>query len=171
MITVVNKRSGGKGIYIGRGNKHNKGSVLGNPFKMKHEGDRDRVVHQYHQWLEQHFQQDPNGLVCQEVHRIANQVKRGRNVNLVCWCAPKRCHGDIVKAKVEELLNSSAEATSNSPSKPANGSTTNNHQKQRAVRSNGGSWNISRQAQQPCPRWDSPQFRLNDESAFPPLGT
>ena len=102
MITVVNKRKGGKGIYIGRGNKHTAGSVLGNPFKMKHEGDRDRVVEAYRIWLESQLKLD--GEVKQEIRRIADLSRAGRQVNLVCWCAPKRCHGDIVKEVVEGIL-------------------------------------------------------------------
>lgn len=102
MITVQNKRQGGKGIYIGRGNKHNAGSVLGNPFKMKHEGDRDRVVEAYRVWLENHMNKEDE--VKQEIHRIAAKVKAGRSVNLVCWCAPKRCHGDVIKEAVAGLL-------------------------------------------------------------------
>lgn len=102
MITVQNKRKGGKGIYIGRGNKRTPGSVLGNPFKMKHEGDRDRVVEEYRSWLEDQMKQE--GSVREEIYRLADLAKAGNAVNLVCWCAPKRCHGDVVKETVERIL-------------------------------------------------------------------
>lgn len=45
-IHVVNKRTfKGEGIYVGRP------SILGNPFKMKDEADRERVIQEYRTWL------------------------------------------------------------------------------------------------------------------------
>ena len=114
-IQVVNKRQlhhlhGGKNVYIGRGNRHMKGSPLGNPFKMKCETDRDYVVEQYDAWLtnEMKNQDSPARKELYRLVQIAQQNDSQRQpMNLICWCAPKRCHGDIVKMKILNELSSS----------------------------------------------------------------
>lgn len=95
-IQVVNKKNGGRGLYIGRP------SILGNPFKMNRETERDDVVEQYRVWLMKELKK--NGNVRDKIREIARQVTAGETVNLVCWCAPKRCHGDVVKEVVEQVL-------------------------------------------------------------------
>ena len=68
-------------VYIGRGGK------WGNPFVIDKHGTRDEVCDKHADWLR-------------------NQVKTGRitledlaelhGKDLVCFCAPKRCHGEIL---------------------------------------------------------------------------
>uniref|UniRef100_A0A7R9ZSY3 DUF4326 domain-containing protein n=1 Tax=Craspedostauros australis TaxID=1486917 RepID=A0A7R9ZSY3_9STRA len=117
-IVVTNKRSAAKkgrgksraanrkdaGIYIGRGSRFQQGSPLGNPFKMKVEADRDDVVDKYQCWLAEEML-DEDGAARSEILRIAELVMTSqRPIHLVCWCAPKRCHGDIIKQFVEKIV-------------------------------------------------------------------
>lgn len=95
-ITVVNKKLGGRGEYIGRP------SLLGNPFVMRSESERERVVRQYEQWLRAQIQRR-NPAVCGELNRLYHIAMSG-DLNLVCWCAPRACHGDVVKKVLEEKL-------------------------------------------------------------------
>lgn len=63
-------------IYIGHPSK------WGNPFMIGRDGDRDEVCAKY---LEHLYQ---TGLI--------DQVSELRGRDLVCWCAPLACHGDIL---------------------------------------------------------------------------
>lgn len=78
---VLNKHSHGipkDSVYIGRGSK------WGNPFKIGVDGDRREVIEKFEKW----FIEDPARV------RDAKIELRGRN--LVCYCAPQKCHGDFL---------------------------------------------------------------------------
>ena len=81
MPNVLNKHRDGvpKGaVYIGRPSK------WGNPFVIGQDGDRDEVIAKYRHWLmSQH-----------ELVAAARRELVGRD--LVCFCAPKSCHGDVL---------------------------------------------------------------------------
>jgi len=47
------------------------------------------------------FQPSP---AAQEIERIVKAVKEGKDVQLVCNCKPKPCHGDIIKEAIERNL-------------------------------------------------------------------
>lgn len=80
---ILNKHRSGiprNAVYIGRG------SDWGNPFEIGKDGDRAEVIEKYRNWL-----RGQNDLLS----RIEPELK---NKNLVCYCAPKACHGDILLA-------------------------------------------------------------------------
>jgi len=98
-VHVVKKPTHGE--YIGRG------SPLGNPFHLGHDGDRDQVVdafdHYIHTILNDHTHpQRPQ--ITKELNRLLDIARRKGHVNLQCFCAPKRCHGDVIKEILDELL-------------------------------------------------------------------
>jgi hypothetical protein len=64
----------------------------GNPYPMHMESDRDFVCDRYAEWFVK--QELQNKLDIDEL----KDVKR-----LGCWCSPKRCHGDYLKMRIEEL--------------------------------------------------------------------
>jgi len=75
-------------VYIGRGN----GSIWGNPFFLKNPKDdveRDVVLEKYKEWLSKQPE-------------LLGRVKELKGKVLGCWCAPRKCHGDILA----ELANS-----------------------------------------------------------------
>lgn len=76
-------------VYIGRPSK------WGNPFVIGKDGSREEVIAKYRLWL----------LARPEVVAAAKSELRGKN--LVCFCAPLACHGDVLI----EVANS-AESTS-----------------------------------------------------------
>lgn len=41
--------------------------------------------------------------VCTAVHSMAQRVRRGERLRLLCWCRPKRCHADNIAAAVLKL--------------------------------------------------------------------
>lgn len=92
-VYVVNKKQfEGEGIYIGRP------GILGNPFAIGRDGDRAEVIRKYRMWLWE--QVKARGRVFAELLRIKRMAECG-DVYLICWCAPKACHGDVVKACID----------------------------------------------------------------------
>lgn len=100
MISVVNKythQPTAKDVYIGRG------SALGNPFThLPHAtkakvlvADRETAVNRYREYLNQQIQEG-NTEILNELKRI-KELSRHGDVNLLCFCAPKACHGDVIK--------------------------------------------------------------------------
>lgn len=69
-------------VYIGRGSK------WGNPYRIGPDGTREDVLRQYREFLIR-----SPGLL-QEVPALRGKI-------LVCYCAPKGCHGDILKLFAE----------------------------------------------------------------------
>lgn len=96
MITIVNRKTyRGEGVYIGRP------SLLGNPYRIGEDGDRDEVIAKYRTWLWQQIRQ--RGAVYHELLRLAEIVRNG-DLYLICWCKQidreVGCHGDILKSAI-----------------------------------------------------------------------
>ncbi len=80
MCRVLNKRKSGipaGAIYIGRGSK------WGNPFRIGPDGDRATVIAKHERWL-------------REQHHLLRAIDELRGHDLVCFCAPLACHGDLL---------------------------------------------------------------------------
>jgi len=73
----VSKRSSATQLYIGRPSK------WGNPFVIGRDGSRAEVIAKYRAWI-----------VAQPALMNALDELRGRD--LICWCAPLACHGDVL---------------------------------------------------------------------------
>ena len=121
-IRVVNARAhraiaGSLSVYIGRPGSFERAqglcgrelldySVLGNPFMMGGEGRRAKVIDEYRRWLWGKMK-DPDSKQLWAIKHLAS-ISMGHDgrypVNLVCWCAPLPCHGDVIKAAIEWLL-------------------------------------------------------------------
>lgn len=65
-------------IYIGRGSK------WGNPYPITRDISRTVVLEMF-----EHF----------VLHKLDLEPLRGKN--LVCYCAPLRCHGDLILKRLE----------------------------------------------------------------------
>jgi hypothetical protein len=97
MITVVNKYKEPNHIYCGRG------SLLGNPFKMIDESERDLVCEKYEKYFYEQIEVVKNEVMLKELRIIYKQALDG-DVNLGCYCSPKRCHCDTIKRFVEHKI-------------------------------------------------------------------
>ena len=109
MIQVVNKSKHSptkNDIYIGRG------SILGNPYTGSKElsktkalfqcDSREEAISKYRTYIENKLiEKDPD--ICNEFNKLYKKAKNG-NINLVCYCKPKDCHGDVIKEIVEKQL-------------------------------------------------------------------
>ena len=97
MTIRVGKKWDKDAQYIGRG------SPLGNPFFMADESQRDKVCDQYQVWFEAKIAaKDP--AVMQELERLHSLAQQG-DLILGCYCAPKRCHGETIKAYLDCFFN------------------------------------------------------------------
>ena len=72
-------------VYIGRVNARYRlpASKWANPFAVKREADREAAIASYERWL---GSQPQLMAALRELH--------GRD--LVCWCVPLPCHGDVL---------------------------------------------------------------------------
>ncbi len=112
-IMVVNGknlvRSGGKRFYVGRSGSYRKElgedlSGLGNPFVMGRDGGREEVVEKYGKWLFPKLRKGVESKEKELFFRIVEEVESGNDIELVCWCKPALCHGDVLKKFVEMYL-------------------------------------------------------------------
>lgn len=71
-------------VYIGRGSK------WGNPFVIGVHGNREEVIDKYKDYLLKDIS-------------LMNSLPELKGKNLVCYCKPLACHGDILKELVEIL--------------------------------------------------------------------
>lgn len=65
-------------VYVGRPSK------WGNPFVIGRHGDRDQVCEMYEAWL---WTQP----------KLVNALHELRGKTLGCWCAPHRCHAELLE--------------------------------------------------------------------------
>lgn len=65
-------------VYVGRPSK------FGNPFKVEKPSDRGVMVEKFREWI------------YTQPELIAAIKKELKGRYLVCWCAPKACHADIL---------------------------------------------------------------------------
>lgn len=90
-------------IYIGRSSKGK--SPLGNPFVITGSTSRADVCKQYRLYINQRIK-DNNQPIKKELNRIFKLVMKGKNVNLLCYCAHKglECHGDEIKKIIDTAV-------------------------------------------------------------------
>ena len=108
MINVVNKKTHEEtpyDYYIGRP------SPIGNPYShLPHSihakyivDTRDEAINNYEEWLKYKImEKDP--VILKELKKIIDFYKTKGEINLLCWCDPKRCHGDVIKKFLEGKL-------------------------------------------------------------------
>lgn len=76
-MRVVHSKRDAYDVYIGRPSK------WGNPFVVGKDGSREEVISKYRAWI----LEQPELL--RSLWEIEGKV-------LGCWCAPEKCHGDVL---------------------------------------------------------------------------
>lgn len=79
-------------------------SVLGNPFVMRSEMERDSVCDKY----ELHFKSKVKNKDYMFMNELCNLLKLYEGygkLRLFCWCSPKRCHAETIKKYIEFVVN------------------------------------------------------------------
>lgn len=84
MTTVVNCKKSLYDIYIGRPSK------WGNIFIIGKDGTRDEVIQKYKEWI----MTQPELL--KDLPELKNKI-------LGCFCAPNKCHGDVLVELIGDM--------------------------------------------------------------------
>ena len=107
MITIINLKTDALPdgwIYIAGENRKLilPASPLASPWTLDKESDRPIVMEKYkrHLWGELKCYDSPARL---ELFRLVRLAKEG-DLCLGCYCAPRQCHGDIIKAAIEWII-------------------------------------------------------------------
>lgn len=104
MIEIINMRSGEQlklGVPV---IPVDRGTALGNPFYMADETQRDKVCDQYQEYFDKKVKEKTDERFMRELRAIYKIAKEEGGVYLACWCAPKRCHAETIKAFLEQYL-------------------------------------------------------------------
>lgn len=91
-------------VYIGRG------TPLGNNWSFHPStsaqylvGNREEAVGQYRLWLWDQIQRG-NNPAATTLNQLKERALKGEKLSLACSCSPQLCHGDVVKAAIEHLI-------------------------------------------------------------------
>lgn len=108
MIKVVNKKTHkptSDDFYIGRG------SCMGNPYHHKESNHPQAMfnvntldeclegykIHLGREWIS-------DGEIRNFMDNLVERELNDRDTNLVCYCSPNKCHGDVIKEVVEDMV-------------------------------------------------------------------
>lgn len=97
MIKIGNLKSGDEGEYCGRP------SVLGNPFSIHGSITRDYVCDLYEKWLSKKIEEKDSDII-DELTRLYKLYEKEKELTLLCFCAPLRCHCETIKKVLEDGL-------------------------------------------------------------------
>lgn len=78
-------------------------SPLANPYKVNRESEREEKLHLYRTWLEEKLD-DPMGDESEYLDRAVNVLLKQKEINLTCWCSPKRCHAEVIASYISERV-------------------------------------------------------------------
>eukprot|EP00162_Nutomonas_longa_P006332 comp16902_c0_seq1/m.27647 comp16902_c0_seq1/g.27647 ORF comp16902_c0_seq1/g.27647 comp16902_c0_seq1/m.27647 type:complete len:143 (+) comp16902_c0_seq1:111-539(+) len=92
--SAKNEYIGRKGVVFVNGSRFPKvDSVFANPFKISPKTPRSSVIADFREYIETRLQSDP---------QLKKQLLLLRGKNLGCWCAPDKCHGDVLLELIEK---------------------------------------------------------------------
>jgi hypothetical protein len=89
-------------VYCGREWAGWHESPLANTHKAQAESERAAVIAKYKATLWQDIK--TNGPMLQELTKLQRRLEQGETISLGCWCAPKACHCDVIRAAVLWLM-------------------------------------------------------------------
>ena len=75
---------------------------LGNPFHMGKDGNRKEVIEKYKVYFDQKMIEDKE--FRDKFYQMCKRYKHCDQIQLVCWCYPAQCHGEVIKKAMEEIL-------------------------------------------------------------------
>lgn len=77
-------------------------SVLGNPFYMRDESQRDAVCEQYKEYFNNKIKTS-TAFMC-ELSVLQTLYKEHEKLRLFCWCSPKKCHAETIRDYILEKV-------------------------------------------------------------------
>lgn len=87
--------------YVGKKNSSFflEGSSLANPFTLKKESERESVLEQYKEWLDEQLK-DPMSDQSIELYELINDLRTEGSITLGCFCKPKKCHAEYIAENI-----------------------------------------------------------------------
>lgn len=79
--------------------KVDRSTKLGNPFYMHNESERDEVCDKYEKWFWENYNEPFYDYLSEIAYAACT-----KDIALGCWCYPKRCHAETIKAHLEWYL-------------------------------------------------------------------
>lgn len=76
--------------------------ILGNPFRMQSEDEREIVVRKFYHYLREEYVK--RGDIYNELIKLSSIIKEGKDLYLLCCCSPKLCHGEIIARAVMGII-------------------------------------------------------------------
>jgi hypothetical protein len=79
--------------------------LMGNPIPLEDKDDddmRDSVLLEYREYFQKEYAGNP--AFRQRIQYFADLVKSGKKLGLRCWCHPKKCHGNVIIEKINQLV-------------------------------------------------------------------
>lgn len=81
-------------------------SIFGNPFilnDINNVKERDHVCDMYEEWFYDKVKTDH--IFQHQINELVNIYKIYGKLRLFCWCVPKRCHAETIKAYIIKQIN------------------------------------------------------------------
>ena len=73
---------------------------VGNPYPLDDEANRDEVCDKYQVWFDDKIKvKDPK--VMGYLTALKTYLLKNGKIILLCWCSPRRCHGETIKRWLE----------------------------------------------------------------------
>lgn len=111
-IKVLNKYHISENIKLPNKTYIGRGSIFGNPyshlntislFKKYRCKTREEAINKYELYLSEQFKSDPR--LSNAILDLVEKYIKGEELNLICFCKPKACHGDIIKQLIINISN------------------------------------------------------------------
>ncbi len=74
-------------VFVDKKRYPTEDSIWCNPYKIGKDGDRDEVIQKYEIYIRNRLEKEVG---------LKDELKRLKDKNLGCWCAPEPCHGDVL---------------------------------------------------------------------------
>lgn len=90
-------------VYIGSNKAGQPYNPLCNPIRLESEAHRDECIHQFAQQFKAKVM-NKSSQEYQALLGLYKRIKSGERISLECSCAPKKCHGDVIKFMLLKAL-------------------------------------------------------------------
>jgi len=67
------------------------------------DAQRAQVIEQYEAWLNQQLA-DPDSPQSRELEQLRRKYQSEGELTLICYCAPKPCHAQVIKRKLVQRV-------------------------------------------------------------------
>ncbi len=93
--TEQNEYIGRRGVVFIDGARYPpQSSIWCNPFKITKTVSRDKCIEQYREYITKKLETDK---------KLKDALLQLKGKTLGCWCAPEKCHGDVLIKLIEKM--------------------------------------------------------------------